>query len=271
MNPFDTVTPEIVDSYTEEDLLNTPDESVSSKPFNESISSSRKEQDLALWHAWNSNKHPSTLIPLLKAMNGPIMTEVNRTSGSVPKHVLEAAGKKWAITAFERFNPKAGVALATHVTNYLAKVRRVNYKHQNMVRMPEEKTLQFSQYQEAVNHLTDTLNRPPTDDEVASHLEWKPTSVRKFKSMIWADHYESGSDKASEAHDFDHDKVKIEYLRETLDEQEKVIFDSLFLPDNKKLSSKALAAKVGVNENRLSYLKTKLKKKIGTFNKEMGA
>jgi hypothetical protein len=239
-------------------------------PVEEVITPTRREKDLELWHTWNNDKKPKHLVPLLAALKGTMQKEVNRAAGSLPKHVLDAAAKKWAVVAIQKYNPNQGVALATYVTNYLAKIRRLNYQHQNMVRMPEEKTLQFSTFQGAVSHLTETLNRPPTDNELASHLEWKPTAVKKFKDMLYNDHYESGSEKATEAHEFDFGQVKLDYIKENLDDQERIILDSLFLPEGKRMSNPQLAAKLGVNENRLSYLKNKLKKKIHAYNRELG-
>lgn len=247
---------------------NSPEfEGIDTDVIEEAVTPSRKEADIRLWNEWNKDKSKSNLSKLMTAMNGIIQKEVNRASGSLPKAALEGNAKKWAIEAITRYNPQSGVALSTYVTHYLAKIRRLNYRHQNMVRLPEEKMLMFSKFREANDHLTEHLNRSPTDEEIASHLEWKPFAVKQFKSMLFQDHYESGSEKAVEAHAFDHDKIKMEYFKETLDSQEKTIYESLFLPDEHKLSNSQLAAKIGVNENRLSYLKARLRKKIMTFSK----
>lgn len=233
----------------------------------EIVPQSRKEADLKLWHTWNQTKSKADLSKLLQQMNGLIQKEVTRASGSLPKAALEGNAKKWAIEAITRFDPNAGVALSTYVSHYLAKIRRLNYRHQNMARMSEKNTLEFSRFKEGIDHLTEELNRAPTDDELASHLGWQPHAVGKYKSILFQDHYESGSEKAVEAHEFDHDKIRMEFFKTTLDPQEKEIFESLFLPDEHKMSNSQLAAKIGVNENRLSYLKARLRKKIVSFNK----
>lgn len=243
------------------------DDGLDMDPVEEIVTPTRKEADIALWRKWNQSKSKTDLSLLLKAMDGLISKEVNRASGSLPKAALKGSAQKWAIEAITRYKPESGVALSTYVSHYLAKIRRLNYRHQNMVRLPEEKMLQFSKFREANEHLMDKLNRTPTDEEVASHLEWKPFAVKQFKSMLFQDHYESGSDKAVEAHEFDHDKISMGYFRETLDTQEKAIFDSLFLADDKKVSNSVLAASIGVNENRLSYLKTRLRRKLVSFKK----
>lgn len=236
------------------------------------ISSTQREKDLQLWHEWNkdrSNKRATS--NLLSAMAGPIGKEVTRVSGSLPRGVLEGAAKRWAIEAFHRYKPETGVALATHVTNWLPKIRRLNYQHQNMVAMSEENTLQFSKFKNAHLDLFEQLNRDPTDDELANHLEWKPLEVKKYKQMIFNDHYESGSEKGSEAHEFDQDKIAFDHFREHhLNDQERVIYDSLFLDGDNKMSNPQLAAKLNVKVSNLTYMKTQIRKKVVQFKKSLG-
>lgn len=234
------------------------------------ISQSRKDQDLALWMKWKETGSKSDMSAILNAMNGVIQKEVNRASGSIPKSVLEGSAKKWTIEAVKKYNPNSGAALATHVTSWLRKVRRMNYNHQNMVRIPEAKHLEYANFNNALGHLRETLNREPTDHEVAAHLEWKPTAVIKFKKMLFNDHYESGSEMAVEAHSFDFEQTKFNYILEQLDHQERMIMENLQAPDSKRLGNAALATKMGVNENRLSYLKTKLKTKVRSIQQSLG-
>lgn len=236
----------------------------------EPIPQSRKDQDLALWKKWNQTKSKSDLSALLKSLKGVIQKEVNRASGSLPVAVLEGAAMRWAIEAIKRYKPDSNAALATWVTGYLQKVRRLNYQHQNMVRLPEEKQREFFAYNQALGHLRENLGREPTDHELASHLDWKPLAVSKYKAMLFNDHYESGSEMAVEAHTFDFDKIKFDFILEQLDPQERMIMDNLMKADKQRLGNAALAAKIGVNENRLSYLKTKLKTKVRSLQKQMG-
>lgn len=261
-NEFE-LTPELLAEMESEGVDMTPVEV-------DPVALSRKDQDLALWKKWKATGKKSDLATILQAMNGVIQKEVNRASGSLPKAVLEGAAKRWAVEAIKKYNPDSGAALATHVTSWLRKVRRLNYNHQNMVRIPEAKHLEFSTFNNAIGHLRETLQREPTDNELAAHLEWKPTAVKKFKSMLFNDHYESGSEMAVEAHTFDFEQTKFDFMMEQLDEQEKMIMENLMLPDGKRLSNSALARKMGVNENRLSYLKTKLKTKVKSIQTSLG-
>lgn len=229
-----------------------------------------KQKDADLYDKWVKSKSKQDLANLLKVLNPLIQKEVNRASGSLPKAVLEAEAKKWAIEAIKKFNPNSGTVLSTYVTHYLQKVRRLNYEHQNMSRIPESRHLEYGTFKNSLETLRDQLAREPTDTELASHLNWKPFAVKKFKGMLYEDHFESGSDKPSEASKFDFEKTKFDYIQGHLDDQEKIIMKSLTASDKKRKSSAELAAELGVNQNRLSYLKTKMKKKIRTIQNELG-
>lgn len=232
------------------------------------IATFSRQKDADLYAQWKKTGSKADLAKLLQALNPLIMKEVNRASGSLPKAALEAEAKKWAIEAIKKFNPASGAILSTYVTHYLQKVRRLNYEHQNMSRIPESRHLEYGAFKNSLETLREQLSREPTDTELANHLNWKPFAVKKFKGMLYEDHFESGSDKPTEAHTFDFEKTKFRYIMDHLDDQEKIIMDSLF--DEKKSSSTDLAKKLGVNQNRLSYLKTKLKKKIRTLQQELG-
>ena len=235
-----------------------------------SVPSFSKQKDAELYETWAKTKSKQDLSALLKALNPLIQKEVNRASGSLPKAVLEAEAKKWAIEAIKKYRPNSGTQLSTYVTHYLAKVRRLNYEHQNMSRIPESCHLEYAGFKNSLETLRDQLAREPTDTELAHHLNWKPYQVKKFKGMLYEDHFESGTERPSESTKFDFQKTKFDYIYNLLDDHEKIIMNSLMDTSGKKKSSSDLAKELGVNQNRLSYLKTKMKKKIHTAQKEIG-
>ena len=78
--------------------------------------------------------------------------------------------------------------------NYLPKVRRLNYKYQNMARLPENLHLQYTDFQNTISHLENTLNREPTDDEIAKHMGWSKGAVIKQRLPV-EDLLESGNQR----------------------------------------------------------------------------
>lgn len=230
-----------------------------------------KQKDIELYNAWKANPSKQNMSKLLASLKGIMAKEVNRVAGSLPKASLEAEVMKGAINAIRNFNPNGGAQLSTFVSSYIQKVRRLNYENQNMSRLPESKQLEYGSFKKTVDYLKESLNRDPTDHEIAAEMSWKSVDVSKFKGMLFEDHYESGTDTPVEAHRYDFEKTKFDYIMEQLDEQEKIIMESLMEPDDKKrLSAQQLAEKLNVNQNRLSYLKTKLKKKILSIQQGLG-
>jgi transcriptional antiterminator len=55
-----------------------------------------------------------------------------------------------------------------------------------------------------------------------------------------------------------------------LNDQERVIYDSLFLDGDNKMSNPQLAAKLNVKVSNLTYMKTQIRKKVVQFKKSLG-
>jgi len=235
------------------------------KPIDVVIPDDRKAKDLALFHTWKASGSKKDLGVLINHLQPIIYKEVSRASGSLPTVALNAEAKKWAIKAVQTFEPERGFALSTHVMNYLPKVRRMNYKYQNAVRLPENMQLQFHDYNKALTQLSDELNREPDEKEMAERLGWSKGQVVKFKGSLYADLLEGSGEKDQQFSEYSDHPIMMKYLLEQLTPEERTI-----LQYNKEISSPELAAKLGVNINGLNYRKDKLTKKILKLKKELG-
>jgi DNA-directed RNA polymerase specialized sigma subunit len=224
-----------------------------------------KQRDLELFHKWKSSGDKRALGDLIKQLHPIIYSEVRRVSGTLPESALSSEAKYWTIRALETYDPSKGVAVSTHVTNYLPKVRRLNYKYQNVARLPENLHLQYQNFQNAVSHLEETLNREPTDEEIAKQLGWSKPLVIKFKGSIYQDLVESASQKPTETSQFNTNKFLLDHIMDQLDEQEKTL-----LLNKGEMPASELAAKLGVNVSRLNYLSAKLRDKIARIRTEVG-
>lgn len=224
-----------------------------------------KKKDLDLFHQWKDKGDKKSLGLLIKQLNPIIYSEVRRASGTLPESALSAEAKYWAIRAIESYDPTKGVALSTHVSNYLPKVRRLNYKYQNAARLPENLHLKFTEFQNAVSHLENLHGRPPTDKEIAKQIGWSEPAVFKYKNSLYEDLHESGTARPIETSQFNHNRLLMDHLMDQLDDQEKMI-----LQYSKEISSQELANKLGVNISRLNYLKSKLIQKISGIKKDIG-
>lgn len=223
-----------------------------------------KEQDLELYQAWAASGDKAALGKLVNNLHPIIYTEVQRASGTLPTSALSAEAKKWTVKAIQSYDPDKGVALSTHVMNYLPKIRRLNYKFQNAARLPENLQLQFHSWNQAVTSLQEKHDRDPTDEELAAVLGWKKKAVMKYRNSLFSDLVESGNEKPTESITFNKNKVLYDYIISQLSREEKIIFDNI-----ETASSTELAEKLGVNINRLNYMKRLLKDKILKLQQEV--
>lgn len=228
--------------------------------------SAQKKKDQDAFDAWKQTGSKKHLGLLMDQISPIVYAEVQRASGSLPTAALSAEAKKWAFKAIQTYDPSKGTTIATHVNNYLPKVRRMNYKFQNAVRLPENMQLKYHDYNFAITTLTDELNREPSDEELAHRLGWSKPQTVKFKNSLYADLIESANERPSEFTQFNYNALLMEHTMSQLSAEEKYILDSL----QTKISSTELANKLGVNINRLNYLKAKLIAKIKKIQEESG-
>lgn len=224
-----------------------------------------RSKDQELFDQWKKTGSKAHLGALVNQLSGVIYQEVNRQSGSLPSSALSAEAKKWAIKGIQTYDPSKGTQLSTHVTNYLQRVRRLNYKYQNAVRLPENMQLLYRQWNASNQELSDQLNRDPTEDELAKSLGWSKAQVVKYKNSLYSDLVESASDKPAEFSRYNESAELMTYLLSQLTHEEKFILDNV-----KEMPAPQIAEKLGVNINRYNYLKKQLQKKIEKIKNEIG-
>lgn len=147
-----------------------------------------RDRDLELWRAWKANPAPANLDALMRAMAPVIGQQVRLWSGQTPTGALEIEAKTLALDAFRTYDPNAGTALASHVTNRLAKLSRFVYSNQNMVRIPEHRQLAVNHLWKAETELAGDLGRQPSVAELADKLKWSPKLVTKTLQSRTGEH-----------------------------------------------------------------------------------
>lgn len=224
-----------------------------------------KRKDQELYEHWKQTGDKKALSALITQLSPLLYSEVRRQEGTLPSAALSAEAKRWAYKAIETYDPTKGTTISTHVVTWLPKVRRINYKYQNAARLPENVQLKFHLYNKANQDLLDKLNRDPTEEEMATELGWSKGHVVKFKNSLYADLIESAAARPDEFKTFDQEKILFDHIISHLDSTEKFI-----LYNAKGMPSADMAVKLGVNVNRLNYLKSKLTKKIDEMKREIG-
>ena len=218
-----------------------------------------KKKDQELYDIWAKTKSREDLSRLVNSLMPIAGKEIQRASGTLPQSALTSEAKKWVIQAIKTYQPGRGAVLSTHVTNYLQKVRRLNYTYQKVARLPESRQLQFTEFNNAKTWLEETLGREPTEEELAAKLGWSKKQTVKFREMMFRDWGTTGASLDSPYHEYDTTPAFMKELRSLLTEQEAKLMD-LILGDE-KASNAELARKMNTSTSMVSVLKASIKKK----------
>jgi DNA-directed RNA polymerase specialized sigma subunit len=218
-----------------------------------------KEKDIELWQKWKATKAMTDLEPLMKQMAGPINTQVTRWATVAPRFLLENEAKKLALQAFETFDPNRGVALATHVINWLQKLSRLAYERQSTMSIPEHKRIQYNQLMRAKTQLEDTLGAPATLAQLADHMAVTPEKVKSLltevekREYLESEEHPSSGDDQNESRQIDlafHDLTPL---------QQKIFkwktgYEAMPVKDNHSIMKE-----LNLTQGQLSYELTKIK------------
>lgn len=229
---------------------------------------STKEKDIELWRAYKVSPGPMTLRPLLKQLDPVIQSETNKWVGAIARPVLEAKAKALALEAIDSYNPNAGAALASHVTNRLMKLSRTVYSHQDAVRTPEHKKLKVMALNRAETDLMSVNGREPTNEELQQHLKWSPKMLSEIQSATAPELVESadvggGLFETTSAWAPDHPEGIVNMVYYDLDPIDKLIFEhSTGYSGKPRLSNTELCKKTNLTVGQLSYRKTQIRQQL---------
>lgn len=216
-----------------------------------------KARDIELYNNWNNTKSKRDMTVLVRHLNPIIVKEVNRGVGTLPTAALMGEAKHWAIKGIKTFDPSKGFALSTHVTNYVQRTRRLNYKYQLTARLPEDMKRDYQEYNRAKMILSEEMNEDPNNDQLASKLKWSKAKVQRFTDRVYTDQIESANENSTQVSEYSDTDLRMKALMSHLTDEEKFI-----LKNKGNISSNELAEKLGVNTNRLNYVLKKLTAKI---------
>lgn len=154
--------------------------------------------------------------------------------------------------------------MGTHLTNYMQKVNRFVYEHQNVGRIPEHRITQIGTYNTVKADLEDRLRRQPSAAEISDELTWSLPEVERMERELRAEVPESAvlDSDFSFAAQTEAQKI-LNYIYYELTPQEKVAFEYITGWAGKpKLSDEEVANKLGVSRERVKKLKSGITAKI---------
>ena len=216
---------------------------------------------------YQQTKDPALAQQLLDEHKGIIDKHITKWSGVLPDVVIKKHAHKYALDAFESFDPSKGANINTHLFNHLSKLSRLNYDNQNVVKIPEHQILQIRHYQDSVAHLTDQLDRIPTHEEVADHMVIPVAHVKRISQNVGRKDYTYDSDQPEMQQGDTEANPQSLYIEDTfqrLNPSEQNMFRDLTgHGDTAILKPSEFGKKYKLKPYEVSRVKTSLAKKFG--------
>ena len=236
----------------------------------EAVSKEQRDQELAMWHTWNTNgRKQEDMRPLLNSMRPLILKEANlwARQRDVPPAAIRAEFTNQAVKAFETYDPtRAG--LHTHLTNQMLQARRFVVAYQNPARIIESRVYSVGRFNNASQRLVETLGRAPTQLELADELKWSPRKVKLMQSEIKVAIPTSqfSADVASVTPSRQQEILRL--LPYDLTPDERAVFEHIYGINGKaKLSPGEIASKLNMSSPKVSRLKASIAAKYEGYIK----
>lgn len=232
------------------------------------MSSELKKQEIEMWKKWKKTKDPKYANNLLHSMDGFLQSYVNKFANSpLPRPAIESHARILAVKAFHTYDPNKGAALSTHLGHELKHLTRYVLDYQNVGKIPENRGIAISKYQNIKANLTDELGRDPNTIELAEHLQWSPAEVSRMQTELRQDlNIVQGKEEAFFDIGFNlTDKTRdiVEFVYYSVGPEEKNILEYSFgLGGNPKLNPEEIAIRMNKSVLQIRDMQKALALKI---------
>lgn len=241
--------------------------------------------DVAAYEAWtgagglkDTDESKALLQPLISRFEPSFRKRVRDWK---PPGVQESAFrlemKGLAHKALKTYNPTKGASLNTWVNNYLKKVMRYAGKRQNIARIPEGPQATIGHITRASDLLSEQLGRTPTSIELHGHFQQQTdlpkTVMHELRTPKHIERIQGAQRADIPASSFESDPLRnvnprqfevISMIRPNLTTKEQRVYDQVY--DKGVKGTGDIAKNLGISEQEVSKLKTKI---IGKVNKFM--
>jgi RNA polymerase primary sigma factor len=207
----------------------------------------------------------------------------------IPFLDLIEEGNLGLMKAVDKFNPKRGFRFSTYGAWWIRQgIIRAIAQQGKMVRLPVYVNELLTKWKKTKERLTQKLNRPPTDEEIAKKLHvsrdkieeinlWLSTKTSSLEAPIGEeeenqilDLVENDSVASPDAAvEVLFDKERVGNLMEKMSERERRVLDMRFgLDDGKTHTLAEVAKKLGVSRERVRQIEEEALKKLRHFVKD---
>lgn len=189
----------------------------------------------------------------------PIIRKITLNySGNLPQMFIEGEVKKNVLIALQSWDPNKA-QMNTHIQNQCQKVLREIYKVQAPARLAEESHLKVPAFQHVQANLSEQFGRPPTPLEIAREMQIGVNEVRRLQTGARKNLGAiegAGSFKMSEK---DRQNEVLDLIQYELTTQEQQVLNFSFgLHGSPALSSKDIAARMGLTAPRISQIRSRI-------------
>ena len=216
---------------------------------------------------YQHSKSPEIGQQLLDEHKATIDKHVVKWQGVLPNIVIQKNAEKYALDAFASYDPNRGADIKTHLFNHLSKLSRLNYENQNVVKIPEHQIRQIRNFNDAVSHLTDTLNREPTHEEIADHMVIPVNHVRRIAYHVNRKDYTYDADHEDMQQGDIQDNSKSLYIQDNynrlLPQEQEQFKDLTGYNGAVVLKPSAFGKKYSLKPYEVSRVKTSFAKRFG--------
>lgn len=226
--------------------------------------STYSEQDFQSWLKWKQSPTDTTHSELLHRFDPLINKEVNKwQSGTMPLSLMKAEAYKIVSDAVKAYNPNAGAKLSTYIVSQLQKLKRFGYRNQNVLYIPESRTIKVQTYKNAVQHLAEVLGRTASTVEVADYLKWSQAEVARMENELRSDYIAEQGVSSNQLVTVKPTDFKMQYVYHDLNPREQVVFEHMTGMNGKQeLGVDAIAKKLRTTSSDVYKIRESIAKKL---------
>lgn len=195
-------------------------------------------------------------------------------NSNIPLSAHQGYASQAFLDALRTYDPTAGAALQTHIfASVHQKVKRLNYKYQNIGSMPEPRAQRVGLYLNELETFKATNGREPTEMELSKILGMPIADVRNLKKEVVKDLQIDENLEETAFHEGSRAAEKLQYLRHDLSGDELRVYDAIFGHDNTqghikkngKIDFDTIARELGMSPTRVRTVASNIKKKFDKF------
>lgn len=241
----------------------------------------KEDLDMHFYDKWKETGEKKYFQQLYRNLK-PTLNKASQKAAygsNIPQSVFQAEAAQQMLTAVENYNPKFGTKLSSHVYGRVQdKLKRVNYKYQNMARRVERNAggvYQINYFNNEKLFLKDKLGREPSAQELSDVLGW---SINQVEGMMNEDRKDlSLNQELEDLNTYDDDSAGKEMLAMfyyDMNPEEQVVYDyatgshgkdAVLKANGLDADYKAIAQRLGMPESKVLKIRNKLARKVKTW------